>query len=240
MQVYLSCRACATVLNQTKNKTLQLAISDVITSVEGGLALSVALSHHPKIFNQVFVSLVAAGEASGTLDVALERIANQQEKDAEIISKVRGAMVYPVIVLFVMGGVVTFMIVSVLPQVEELYKGMPNAKLPFVTTALLALSHFTIKFWWVMLLLFVFAIFITTKWARTLGGKRYIDRLKMKTWPVGPLFMKMYMARFSRTGTTLVASGVPLIQVLDITAKAINNIHLESSINRAIDKVKRR
>jgi type IV pilus assembly protein PilC len=227
-----------TVLSQTKNKTLQLAIGDVITSVEGGLALSVALSHHPKIFNQVFVSLIAAGEASGTLDVALERIANQQEKDAEIISKVRGAMVYPIIVLLVMGGVVAFMIVSVLPQVEELYKGIPNAKLPFLTTALLAISHFMIKFWWVMLLIFVLGIFITTKWARTLGGRRYIDTLKMKAWPVGQLFTKMYMARFSRTGTTLVASGVPLIQVLDITAKAINNVHLEASINRAIDKVK--
>jgi type II secretory pathway component PulF len=95
-----------------------------------------------------------------------------------------------------------------------------------------------IKFWWVMLLIFVLGIFITTKWARTLGGRRYIDTLKMKAWPVGQLFTKMYMARFSRTGTTLVASGVPLIQVLDITAKAINNVHLEASINRAIDKVK--
>jgi type IV pilus assembly protein PilC len=227
-----------TVLSQTKNKNLQIVIAEVITAVEGGTAFSVALGRHPRVFNQVFISLVAAGEASGTLDTALDRIANQQEKDAELVSKVRGAMIYPIIVLLVMFGVVTFMIVSVLPQVEELYKGIPGAKLPFITRLLLAISHLTTKYWWVELIFVGIVVFVTTKWARTLGGKKYIDKLKMKMWPIGPLFMKMYMARFSRTGTTLVASGVPLIQVLEITARAIDNYHVEDSLKKATEKVK--
>lgn len=226
------------VLNQTHNKRLQGVLTEVISNVEGGKAFAASLEEHPRVFDQVFTSLVSAGEASGTLDVALERIANQQEKDAELASKVRGAMVYPVIVLLVMVAVVTFMLVSVLPQVQELYSGIPGARLPFVTRALLALSQFMISYWWVLVIAFGVIIFATTKWARTLGGKQVIDKMKLKLWPIGPLFTKMYMARFSRTGTTLVAAGVPLIQVLDITARAINNVHVENSIHHATEKVK--
>lgn len=231
-------QALRSVLEQTKNKTLQDALTKVITSVEGGKSFADSLRDHPKIFDQVFVSLVAAGEASGTLDIALERIANQQEKDAELASKVRGAMVYPIIVVLVMIAVVTFMLVSVLPQVQELYRGLPGAKLPLVTRVLLATSNFVINYWWIILIIIGFLVFATTRWARTLGGKQVVDKLKLKMWPIGPLFSKMYMARFSRTGTTLVSSGVPLIQVLDITAQAINNVHVEASIHHATEKVK--
>jgi type IV pilus assembly protein PilC len=226
------------VQRQTTNKSLQAVISKVISDVEAGSAFSASLARHPDVFDAVFISLVAAGEASGTLDSSLERIANQQEKDAEIISKVRGAMVYPLIVMMVMIGVVGFMIIKVLPQVESIYKGIQGANLPLLTRALLAVSHFTIRFWWLVIIALVIMAFFTTRWARTFGGKQVIDKIKMKAWPVGPLFMKLYMARFARTGTTLVGSGVPLIQVLDITAKAVNNVHVAASLARATDKVR--
>lgn len=228
-----------TVAGQTENKQFKVVINQIIADVEGGAALNVALSRHPEVFNQIFISLISAGEASGTLDAALDRIANQQEKDAEIVSKVRGAMVYPLIVVLVMMGVLGFMIVKVLPQVQVLYDGLGgDNKLPFITRVLLAISNFTIKYWWVVLIIFALMAFVTTRWARTFGGKRVIDKFKMHGWPIGPLFMKMYMARFARTGTTLVASGVPLLQVLEITAKSINNVHLEESITKAAEKVK--
>lgn len=226
------------VSGQTQNKTFQVVINQVITDVESGMSFSVALSRHATVFDEVFVNLVAAGEASGTLDKTLERIANQKEKDAEILNKVRGAMVYPAIVLVVMGGVVIFMIVSVLPAVEEIYAGLPGTTLPLVTRILLAIAHFTIKFWWLELLVLAATIFLTSRWARTLGGKRAIDTLKMRVWPIGRLFMKVYMARFTRVGSTLVASGVPLIQMLEITGRSINNVHIEESIQRAAEKVK--
>lgn len=226
------------VSGQTQNKKLQIIINDIITDVESGLAFSAALAKFPEVFDNVFINLVAAGEASGTLDKALDRIANQKEKDAEIISKVRGAMVYPIIVLCVMAAVVIFMIVGVLPTIEQVYKGIPGAELPFVTKALLGIAHFTIKFWWLEIILLIIIVFSTSRWARTLGGKRIIDKLKMRAWPIGRLFMKLYMARFTRVGSTLVASGVPLIQMLEITGKSVNNIHIEESIGRAIEKVK--
>ena len=224
--------------DQTQNKALKIVISQIITDVEGGLAFSKALAKHPRVFNSIYVNLVEAGEVSGTLDMALSRIATQQEKDAEIISKVRGAMAYPAIVILVMIGVVGFMIVKVLPQVEVIYKDLPGAQLPLLTRVLLSISHFTTKYWWLMLIFFGLAVFVTTRYARTVGGKQVIDAWKMKAWPVGSLFMKVYMARFSRTATTLVASGVPLIKVLEEVSGSINNVHVERSINKAIEKVK--
>lgn len=224
--------------NQTTSKQLKLIVNKIISDVEAGTPLSVAMAKHPQVFNRVYISLIAAGEASGTLDQALDRLAVQQEKDAELISKVRGAMIYPIIVLVVMFAVITFMIVSVLPQVEELYKDLPGANLPFLTRVLLGVSNFTIKYWWLLLIILAVGIFFTSRWARTLGGKRVIDKLKMRMWPIGPLFMKMYMARFARTGTTLVSTGVPLIQTLEITGDAVNNIHIEESLKKATEKVK--
>jgi type IV pilus assembly protein PilC len=227
-----------TVGDQTKNKTLKSVINQVVAEVEAGSSLSNAFSKHPKVFNTVYISLVAAGETSGTLDVSLERLANQQEKDADIISKVRGAMIYPIIVLGVMGAVVIFMITTVIPQVQNLYNGLPGVKLPFITRILLSISHALTHYWWVALIAFIFLAFITSRWARTGPGKQVIDRLKMKMWPVGQLFSKLYMARFTRTGATLVGSGVPLLQMLSITADAVNNVHVADSIHRASEKVK--
>lgn len=226
------------VRGQTQNKNFQAIISKVINDVEAGSALSDAMARHPKVFDTVYVSLIAAGETSGTLDKSLERLANQQEKDAEIISKVRGAMVYPLIVIFVMIAVVTFMLVTVLPQVENLYSSLPGAQLPVFTRILLAVSSFIRHFWWLILILLGVAVFLTTRWARTGPGKEVVDKLKMKTWPIGPLFMKLYMARFARTASTLVSSGVPMLTMMSTTSNAINNVHVARSINEAAEKVK--
>lgn len=226
------------VTNQTKSKPLKIILNQVIADIEAGKSFAAALEKHPQVFNQIFVNLVAAGEASGTLDGALERLANQQEKDAEIISKVRGAMIYPIIVLLVMGAVVTFMLVSVLPQVKSLYDGLPGANLPLVTVILLAMSDFMVNFWWVLLIVISVFVFGTSRWARTGPGKRVIDGLKLHMWPISPLFTRLYMARFARTSTTLVSTGVPLLQVLDITSKSMNNTIVEDSLNTAAEKVK--
>lgn len=226
------------VASQTQNKAFQVVITEVIVDVEAGKAFSEALSKHPLVFDQVFINLVAAGETSGTLDKSLVRLADQQEKDAEIISKVRGAMVYPAVVLLVMGAVMGFMIIKVLPQVAQVYDGIKGAQLPILTRMLLWVSAFTIKYWWLILIIFATIGFFLTRYARTLGGKRYIDRAKMHAWPIGPLFMKMYMARFARTSQTLVSAGVPLIQTLEIVGKSVNNVHIEASVKKATEKVK--
>jgi len=133
---------------QTSSKPFQVVINKVISDVEGGSALSIAMGKHPDVFSRIYVSMIASGEVSGTLDKSLERLADQQEKDAELVSKVRGAMVYPIIVLVVMAAVIGFMVVKVLPSVEELYKGFPGAQLPIITKVLLGFSHLIVNFLW--------------------------------------------------------------------------------------------
>ena len=190
---------------QTTNKSLKVVINQVIADVEAGTSFSISLAKHPTVFNRVYISLVAASETSGTLDSGLERLADQQEKDADIISKVRGAMIYPGIVMLVMLCVVGFMIIKVLPQVQSIYAGLPGVSLPLVTRLLLGVSHFVTHFWWLVIIILVALVFFGSRWARTFGGRSVIDKFKMKAWPIGPLFMKMYMARFARTGTTPVS-----------------------------------
>lgn len=231
-------QALRSTADQASSKELRKVVNDLVASIEGGSTLSAAMSKYPKVFNEIFISLVAAGEVSGTLDKALERLANQQEKDADITSKIKSAFAYPVIILVVMILVVGFMLVKVLPVVSNLYAGLPGAHLPFLTQALLDVSHFVIHYWWVVIIILGVIIILTTRAARTLGGRRIIDRAKMKMWPIGPLFMKIYMARFARTGTTLIASGVPIIQVLEVTAGAINNVIIGDSLRTAIEKIK--
>ena len=226
-----------TVQSQTKNKHLQTIAQDVISRVEGGSALADAFARHPKEFNDLFIALVAAGEVSGTLDASLERIANQQEKDAEIMAKIKGAMTYPIIVLVVMFGVVVFMMLTLLPQVEMLYSDTGQS-LPIMTQILLNIVNVIKKFWYLVPIPIAAAVFFGSKWIKTGPGREVIDRFKMRVPAIGPLFMKMYMARFARTGATLIASGVPLLRVLEITADAVNNVHIAKSIRSAAEKVK--
>ncbi len=227
-----------TVAQQTTSKPLRVVINAIIADVEGGSTLANAMAKYPAAFNQIYISLISAGETSGTLDKALDRLAVQQEKDADLISKIRGAMIYPLIVIMVMIAVLGFMIVKVLPQVKVLYSGLPGAHLPLITTILLSISGFVTHFWWAIVIILALLGVFTTRWARTIAGRKVFDEVKMRLPPFGGLFMKMYMARFARTGTTLVSSGVPLIQMLQITGTAVNNVHIEGSIARASEKVK--
>ncbi|MCL4358175.1 type II secretion system F family protein [Patescibacteria group bacterium] len=226
------------VAQQTTSRSMKVVINEVITDVEGGTSLSIAMSKHPRVFDRVFVSLVAAGETSGTLDTSLERLADQQEKDADILSKVRGAMIYPAIVLLVMIGVVIFMVVKVLPQVQSIYAGLPGVSLPIETRLLLAVSHFIINYWYVVIIIVVLLVIGLLWTRRTEAGRNVMDGIKMRAWPFGPLFMKSYMARFARTGSSLVASGVPILQVLDITGDAVANVRIKKSLQQAAEKVK--
>jgi type IV pilus assembly protein PilC len=133
---------------------MNLVINKIIGDVEGGTAFSKALSRHPEVFDRVFTGLIQAGETSGTLGESLERLADQQEKDAEIRSKVKGALVYPAIVLFVISMVIVFMLTTVLPQVKLLYEDL-DQELPFVTATMLSISDLIINFWWLMILIIV-------------------------------------------------------------------------------------
>ncbi len=226
-----------TVAEQTNSKPLAVIVNQVIASVEGGTTLSDSLAKFPKVFNDVYIALVAAGETSGTLDQALERIANQQEKDADMISKVRGALVYPVIVTLVIVGVVVFLLTTVVPQIELLYKDF-DKQLPLLTGILISIAKLITNFWWLILLILAGVGFFLARWFKTKAGERFADATKMRIPLFGDLFHKLYMARFCRTGQTLMASGVPMLEMLRITARAVDNVYIAEAIARASEKVK--
>ncbi|MEO5690624.1 MAG: type II secretion system F family protein [Candidatus Saccharimonadales bacterium] len=226
-----------TVRDQTANKKLQSVAQDIVTSIEGGSTLSGAFAKHPGVFDDVFIALVSAGEASGTLDKALERIADQQEKDAEIMSKVKGAMVYPLIVSLVMMGVIVFMLVTVVPQVGKLYKDLKR-DLPFLTQMMVNMADFIQHFWYIVLVVLGVSLYFGIQWMKTDAGKRLLDVVKLNIPLFGPLFRKLYMARFARTTETLMSTGVPMLETLSITQRAVSNTYVADSIGRAAEKVK--
>ncbi len=172
-------QAIRTVEEQTTSNQLKIILADVITTIEAGQSFSTALAKYPDTFNPVFQNLVAAGETSGTLDKSLERIAIQQEKEADVISKLRGAMTYPVIVLLVMLAIVIFMLVKVLPQVQILYVSFPGASLPIETRILLDLSNFVTSDWWVVSLVVVIVVVFINFWRKTTTGRSFFDKLKI-------------------------------------------------------------
>lgn len=226
-----------TVHDQTENKQLQAVIDEIIASVESGKSLTDSFSAHPHVFDNVFLALVTAGEASGTLDDALRRIAAQQEKDAAMMSKIRGAMTYPIIVLLVIMAVVVFMIVAIVPQVKNLYKDL-HQTLPFITQALVGLADIVTHFGILIIIAVGVGIYFLRQYVATSAGRRNIDMIKINVPVFGGMFRKLYMARFARTGQTLLNTGVPMLDMLKITAQAVNNVIIAESINRAAEKVK--
>jgi type IV pilus assembly protein PilC len=226
-----------TVEEQTPNKSLKQIIGSVVGDVNGGTSLADAFAKYPKVFNQVFIALVRAGETSGTLDKSLERLANQQEHDADMLSKIKGAMVYPVIVLAVIIAVVGFMLVALVPQVESLYNDM-GKELPGTTQVLVAVANFVINFWYIVVAALVGLVVLFKRWIDTDSGRKAWDSVKLNMPLFSPLFRKLYMARLSRTAETLLASGVPLLEALKICSDAVNYSIVKEEILRAVQKVK--
>lgn len=183
-----------TALEQTQNKQLQSIIQAIVASVEGGKTLSDSFAKYPNVFDAVFIALVSAGEISGTLDESLQRVANQQEKDAAISSKIKGALTYPLIVLVVIFGVMGFMLFTVVPQVEKLYEDL-NKQLPFITQAMVSSANFLANFWWIVIIVLGFGAYFGLQYLKTDSGITFIDRFKLNVPVFGKMFRKLYIGR---------------------------------------------
>lgn len=222
---------------QSNSKSLKTIIGDVVASVNGGASLSDSLKRYPKAFNNVYVAIVQAGETSGTMDKSLERLADQQEHDADQRSKILGAMIYPAIVLVVIIAVVVFMLVTLIPEVVNMYNDLGKT-LPVSTMILMNIVNFFGKWWYIILATLAVVIFFSHRWHETPEGKKSSDTFKLNIPGFGQLFRKLYMARFSRTAEVLLQSGVSMIETLKISAAAVNNSAVEEEILQAVGKVK--
>lgn len=226
-----------TVLDQTANKQLQAVIQGIITDIESGKQLSSTFSKYPGVFDKIFIALVSAGEASGTLDDALRRIAAQQEKDAAMMSKIKGALTYPAIVTFVILAVVIFMLIAVVPQVKNIYQDI-GGQLPLLTQILVSVADFITNFWWLVIAALVIAGYFFSQYLKTDSGIRAMDNFKLNVPLFSPMYRKLYMARFTRTAQTLLSTGVPMLDMLHIASGAVNNTIIYEGIERAAEKVK--
>jgi type IV pilus assembly protein PilC len=226
-----------TTLEQTQNKQLQNMLQEITASVEGGKTLAQSFAKYPDVFDNVFLSLISAGEVSGTLDKALTRVAIQQEKDADTMSRIRGALTYPIIVLVVIFAVMGFMLFTVVPQVEKLYESL-HKPLPVLTQIMVNTASFIEHFWWAVLIAVVVGGYFLVQYFRTDNGKKFADQFKLHAPFFGGMFRKMYMARFTRTGQTLLSTGVSMLDMMNITTTAVNNSVIGASIARAAEKVK--
>lgn len=230
-------RALHTVQGQVANKKLRQIVNEISNAVEGGSTLADAFSQHPKVFNEIYVSLVAAGETSGTLDKALLRLAFQQEKEAAIAGKIKSAMIYPIIVVVLIILVVGFMVTSVVPQVATLYESL-GKELPFITQMLVGLSKFLTGYWWAALLMTFALVAALRTLLATEAAKLRMDQLKLHLPLFGVLFRKVYMARFARTMNTLLASGIPMLQALETVRKGIGNRLVAADVAETLTKVR--
>lgn len=224
------------VADQTEDKAMKAVAEDILAQVEGGKSLSIAFGKHPDVFNKVYVSLVTAGEASGTLDQALRRLAEQQEKDANMMSKIRGAMTYPAIVLVVIIAVVIFMMVAVVPQVENLYKDL-GEELPMLTQILVGFSNFIVNYWWVILASLGVLIWFFMQFRKTNVGIQTLAKFKLNVPIFKALFLRLYNARFARTAQMLLSTGVPMLEAMKISGEAMNNVIMEEQISEAAKMV---
>ena len=225
------------VAEQTEDKPTKAMIEDVLAQVEGGKTLHDALAKYPDVFNRLYLSLVAAGEASGTLDQSLKRLAEQQEKDANMISKIRGAMTYPAIVLVVIIAVVVFMMVAVVPQVENLYRDL-GEELPALTQILVGASNFVMNFWWLILVIVAIIVWFVIQFKKTSIGQRWFALFKLNVPIFKGLFQRLYNARFARTAQMLLSAGVPMLEAIQISSEAMNNVILEEEMAEAATMVR--
>jgi type IV pilus assembly protein PilC len=226
-----------TVSEQTQNSKMQEIVQEIIADVEGGKSLASSFSKHPEVFDTIVIALVTAGETSGTLDEALRRVAGQKEKDAAMVSKIRGAMVYPGIVLVVIVGVLLFMLLMVVPQVQKLYDDM-HKTLPILTAAMVTVANFLLHYWWIVILILICVGYFVHQYLQTAAGIKTKDTFKLNVPLFKGMFQKLYMARFTRTGQTLLTTGVAMLDMLRISADAVNNTVIRDEVMRAADKVK--
>ncbi len=223
--------------NQSENKSFKKILSSVKNSVEQGATFSDALRKHPKVFDDLYVNLVAAGEVGGILDTILNRLATYIEKAVKLRGQLKSAMYYPAGILVVAIGVIAVMLVKVIPTFEAMYKDMGNAQLPGATLVVIKISHSFLDYWYVFAGTLFVLVFGTIGLRRTDGGRETFDRVLLRLPIVGPVLRKIVVARFTRTLGTLLASGVPILDALEICARTSGNRVVQAGILKAKEKI---
>src|SRR6202522_59364 len=217
---------------QQENKTFQKILNGTRASVEGGSTLSVAMRQYDKVFDPLYYNMVEAGETGGILDTILQRLSSYIEKNVKLKRAVQSAMIYPIAVMSIAGGVIILLLWKVVPIFTQLFNGL-GVDLPLPTRIVIMLSNFVGSIYgFIILLFFAGGIFALKSWYGTPQGRMAIDTIILKIPLIGPLMRKIAVARFTRTLGTLISSGVPILEGLDITARTSGNAVIERAITQ--------
>lgn len=223
---------------QMERGPFKSVVVDVTDEVESGSPLSEAMSRHPGVFDGLYTNMVKAGEAGGVLDVILARLSGFMEKAERLKKKIKGAMVYPVVVGSVTVAILLLIMVFVVPKFEEVFKSLPGiGELPALTQFLQGFSRFLLDKWYIVLLILVLFVAAIKGIGMTRGGRRFYDRVKLRLPIIGTLVRKVVVARFSRTFGTLISSGVPILEALDICRNTAGNTVLEDALDKVRESI---
>jgi type IV pilus assembly protein PilC len=218
--------------SQQENKTFQKVLTGTRSAVEGGSNLSTAMKQYPKVFDPLYSNMVEAGETGGILDTILQRLSTYIEKNVKLKAAVKSALIYPIGVLTIAGAVITLLLWKVVPIFATLFAGL-GVDLPLPTKIVIALSHFVGSIFGLLIFVgLIAAVFGLKIWYGTPGGRFVLDSIVLKLPVLGILMRKIAVARFTRTLGTLIASGVPILEGLDITAKTSGNAVVERALNQ--------
>ncbi len=226
---------CLEILGQQQdNKHFQKIIFQTRADVEAGMTLADAMARHPKVFEPLYTNMVAAGETGGILDIILQRLSTYLEKMVKLKSDVKSALVYPVAVIIISIIVISIIMIVVIPAFKNIFEGLlgPGEKLPWLTEVVVDISHIMAGYWWLVAIVCALAFFGAKAWYKTEKGQHVIDKLILKLPILGLIMQKIAIARFSRTLSTLMSSGVPILESLEITAKTAGNVIIGGAIMR--------
>lgn len=226
------------ILRSQSKKSLQAIIAQLLADVEAGESLSSALSKHPEIFGKTYIALVKSGEVGGVLDAVLLRLADNLEKQQEFSGKVKGALIYPIIIIVAMVVVAIVMMIFVIPKLLTLYTDM-NAQLPGPTKILMSVSGFMGKYWFIIAIILVAAFYIFRLYKSTAEGRRKIDELIFKIPIYGPLQMQVILTDLTRTLSMMVGAGVSILESLHISAEVVNNTVISDALLDAANQVEK-
>jgi type IV pilus assembly protein PilC len=231
-------QALQALADQTPNKVMRDTIRDITTRVESGESFSEALTRHPKAFNRLYVAMVGAGEKGGLLAEILGRLATYQENTERLRKKVKTALMYPTVVTIVAIGITTFLLVRVIPTFKEVYSGF-GAALPGPTLALMAVSDMVKHYFLILFMILGAAIWGWLYYLKTKAGRDFWDKNRLKLPVFGPIAHKICLARFTRTLASLVRSGVPILEVLQIVSQTVGNTLMEKAIKASAQDIER-
>lgn len=223
-------------MEQTTIPPLKKIIAQIKESVNEGNSLTFSLAKHPRLFSNIYINMVRAGEASGSLDVVLERLAEFGEHQQALKSRFQAALVYPIFMAIVGSGVLFFLLSFVVPKLTRIFTEMKQV-LPLPTTILIWFSHFMQSFWWAIVLMIVAIIFALKEFIKKPQGRRIWDTLKLRFPVVGQINRKIALSRFARTLGSLLQSGVPLITSLQIVRNIVNNVLIGEVIDATMEDI---